>query len=90
MKRKVPMRQCVGCREMKSKRELIRVLRTPEGCLMIDATGKQNGRGAYLCKDALCFAKAKKSKALERSFQMSISPEVYRKLEKEWEEIAEE
>lgn len=79
------MRQCVGCREMKPKRELLRILRTPEGELSIDVTGKKNGRGAYLCRDVQCLAKAKKSKALERSFQMAVGRETYEWLEREWE-----
>ena len=66
VKRKVPMRQCIGCREMKSKKELLRILRTPEGQFVIDATGKKNGRGAYLCRNAECFRAAAKSKGLER------------------------
>lgn len=89
MKNKQPMRQCIGCKEMKSKRELLRIIRTPEGELLLDLTGKKNGRGAYLCRDNQCFVKAKKNKALERSFQMSISQEVYESLEREWEEVEE-
>lgn len=89
MKNKQPMRQCIGCKEMKSKRELLRIIRTPEGELLLDLTGKKNGRGAYLCRDNQCFVKAKKSKALERSFQMSISQEVYESLEREWKEVEE-
>ena len=90
MKNKAPMRQCIGCREMKEKRELMRILRTPEGELTLDATGRKNGRGADLCRDFQCFVKAKKAKALERSFQMSIPQEVYESLEREWEGFAEE
>ena len=83
------MRQCVGCREMKSKRDMIRILKTPEGEFMSDPTGRKNGRGAYICRDAQCLEKAKKSKALDRSFRMSIPAEVYESLEREWEEIEE-
>lgn len=83
------MRQCVGCREMKSKRDMIRILKTPEGEFMLDPTGRKNGRGAYICRDAQCLEKAKKSKALDRSFRMSIPAEVYESLEREWEEIEE-
>ena len=83
------MRRCVGCQEMKSKKEMIRVIRTQEGEFSLDATGKKNGRGAYLCSDPQCFAKAKKSRALERSFQMSISQDVYERLEREWEAFEE-
>ena len=83
------MRQCVGCREMKSKRDMIRILKTPEGEFMLDPTGRKNGRGAYICRDAQCLEKAKKSKALDRSFRMSIPAEVYESLEREWEGIEE-
>ncbi len=89
LKNKIPMRQCVGCREMKSKRDMIRILKTPEGEFMLDPTGRKNGRGAYICRDAQCLEKAKKSKALDRSFRMSIPAEVYESLEREWEEIEE-
>ncbi len=87
MNKKVPMRQCVGCGEMKGKRDMMRVLRTPEGEIVLDMTGKKNGRGAYLCKTMECLKKARKSKGLERSFKMSISAEVYDGLEKEFEEF---
>ncbi len=89
MKNKVPLRQCVGCREMRSKRDMIRILKTPEGAFMLDSTGKKNGRGAYLCRNSQCFAKALKSRALDRSFRMSIPEEVYESLEREWEESEE-
>ena len=85
--RKIPMRQCVGCREMKSKKEMIRVIKTPEDEMMIDATGRKNGRGAYICPSRDCLAKAIKSKGLERSFKMSIPTDVYDQLTKEMEEI---
>ena len=75
--RKVPMRQCIGCREMKSKKEMIR----------IDATGKKNGRGAYICPSRECFQKAVKNKGIERSLKMAIPKEVYEALEKEIEPI---
>ena len=88
--KKSPLRQCIGCREMKPKRDLLRILRTPEGELLLDDTGKKNGRGAYLCRDIQCFAKARKSKALERSFQMGIGQEIYERLEKEWERFEKE
>ena len=74
------MRKCVGCNEMKPKKELVRVLRTAEGDLMIDTSGKANGRGAYLCKDEQCLACAQKTKALERSLKTSISPEIFEQL----------
>ena len=85
--RKIPMRQCVGCREMKSKKEMIRVIKTPEDEIMIDATGRKNARGAYICPSRDCLAKAIKSKGLERSFKMSIPTDVYDQLTKEMEEI---
>lgn len=81
--RKIPLRKCTGCGEMKPKKELIRVLKTPEGEVVIDKAGKKNGRGAYLCNSLDCFAAARKSKGLERSLQMKIPEEVYETLEKE-------
>ena len=77
------MRQCVGCGEMKGKKDLIRILKTQEGEILVDATGRKNGRGAYICPDIECFQKARKSKGLERSFKMAISSEIYENLEKE-------
>ena len=85
--RKIPLRQCIGCGEMKSKKEMIRVIKTPEDAIMIDATGKKNGRGAYICPSAECLKKAIKSKGLERSFKMNIPKEVYEQLTKEMEDI---
>lgn len=85
--RKVPMRKCIGCNEMKSKKELIRVIRTPEGEILLDATGKKNGRGAYVCPDRACLTKAIKSKGLERSFHTAIPKEIYDNLEKEMEAL---
>lgn len=85
--RKIPLRKCVGCGEMKPKKELIRVLRTEEGEFVLDVTGKKNGRGAYICNSKECFAKAAKSKGLERSFKQAIPAEVYERLEKEMSEI---
>lgn len=87
MKTKIPMRQCTGCREMKSKKEMLRVLRTPEGEIVLDTTGKKNGRGAYLCRQTQCLEKAVKSKGLERSLKVSISQDVYDSLKKELEAI---
>ena len=78
--KKVPMRKCVGCQEMKSKKEMIRVIRTSEGEFLLDATGRKNGRGAYLCPDSNCLAKAVKNKGLERSFKQAIPKEVYEAL----------
>lgn len=82
-KRKIPARQCVGCGEMKEKREMLRVIKTPEDAIVLDITGKKNGRGAYLCHSVECFQKAMKSKALERSLKIAIPAEVYDELEKE-------
>lgn len=81
--KKIPQRQCIGCGEMKSKREMIRILRTPEGEFTLDITGRKNGRGAYLCPSVECFQRAVKGKGLERSFKMAIPREVYDTLEKE-------
>ena len=85
--RKIPMRKCVGCGEMKPKNEMLRVLRTTEEEFVLDATGKKNGRGAYLCCSKDCFLKAVKNKGLERSFKQAIPAEVYERLEKEMNEI---
>ena len=86
-KRKVPMRKCVGCGEMKPKKELMRVLRTEENEFVLDTTGKKNGRGAYLCLSKECFDKAVKNKGLERSFKQAIPTEVYERLEREMIEL---
>lgn len=85
--KKIPLRQCIGCGEMKSKKEMIRVIKTAEGKILLDATGRKNGRGAYLCPSMECFKKAVKGRGLERSFKMAIPREVYETLEKEMEEI---
>ena len=85
--KKVPLRQCIGCQEMKSKKEMIRVIKTAEEEIMLDATGRKNGRGAYLCPSMECLKKAVKGKGLERSFKMAIPKEVYETLEKEMEEL---
>lgn len=81
--KKVPTRMCTGCGEMKPKKELIRVVRSAEGEISLDATGKKPGRGAYLCRDVQCLKKAAKGKRLEHSFQCAIPPEVYAALEEE-------
>lgn len=88
--KKIPMRKCVGCQEMKNKRELIRILKTTEEEFVLDATGKKNGRGAYLCFSKDCLQKAIKCNGLERSFKQSIPKEVYEKLEKELDELEHE
>ena len=81
--RKIPQRQCVGCREMKEKKALLRIVRTPEGEILLDSTGKKSGRGAYVCPDPACLKKARKSRALERAFETQIPPEVYDAMEAE-------
>lgn len=86
MAKKIPLRQCVGCGEMKSKKEMMRVLKTAEDHIVLDVTGKKNGRGAYLCISHDCLKKARKNKGIERSFKMSIPDAIYEKLEKEFEE----
>lgn len=81
------MRKCVGCQEMKSKKEMLRVIRTQEGEFLLDATGKKNGRGAYICPSSACLAKAIRQKGLERSFKQAIPQDVYEMLEREMREI---
>jgi predicted RNA-binding protein YlxR (DUF448 family) len=83
MAKKIPFRMCAGCGEMKSKKEMIRVLKSPEGEIVIDATGKKNGRGAYICSSVECLQKAVKTKALERSLKVNIPKELIETLEKE-------
>ena len=85
MQKKIPQRQCMGCRERRAKRELIRVVRTPEGEVKLDFGGKMNGRGAYLCPNPECLKKAIRSKALDRSLEVTIPEEVYQRLQKEME-----
>ena len=79
--KKIPMRQCVGCMEMKPKNELIRVVKSPEGEISLDVSGKKNGRGAYICKSSDCLAKAIKAKKLQRAFETAIPESVYKSLE---------
>jgi len=81
--KKIPQRQCVGCREMKNKKELIRVVRSPEGEISLDFNGKKPGRGAYVCPSGECLKKARKSRALERAFDLAIPAEVYDQLEQQ-------
>ena len=83
--KKIPQRQCVGCREMKDKKSLLRVVKSPEGTVSLDFVGKKPGRGAYVCHDVECLKKARKSKALERAFSTVIPPEVYDAMEAELE-----
>lgn len=81
--RRKPQRQCIGCRESREKQELIRVVRTPEGEIVIDRTGRKNGRGAYLCDNEECLAKARDNNALSRSFRMNVPEETYMELERQ-------
>ena len=81
--KKIPMRMCIGCKEMKPKRELVRVVKTPECEIKLDLTGKLNGRGAYICRDAECFKKIQKQNALAHTFSMKIEPSIYESLEEE-------
>lgn len=85
MPKKIPQRQCLGCREMKSKRDLIRVVRSPQGEISLDFQGKKPGRGAYLCPDPQCLKRVRKSKALERALSLPIPDEVYDALEQQME-----
>ena len=84
--RKIPQRQCLGCREMKNKKDLIRVVRSPEGEISLDFKGKKPGRGAYVCPQLECLKKARKSRALERAFSAGVPPEVYEQLEEQMRE----
>ena len=85
MEKKIPMRQCLGCREMKPKKELIRVVRSPEGEISLDFKGKASGRGPYVCPDPRCLKKAIKARALERAFSAQIPQEIYERLESQME-----
>ena len=81
--RKIPMRKCLGCNEMKPKKELIRAVKSPDGEISLDLTGKKSGRGAYICQNSACFAKAKKAKRFEKNLECQIPEEVYLSLEEE-------
>lgn len=85
--KKIPQRQCVGCREMKNKKDLIRILKTESEGIIIDTTGKKNGRGAYICPNSECLKKAVQSKGLERSFKCAVEQDVYENLKKEMENL---
>lgn len=85
--KKIPMRQCLGCREMKNKKEMLRVIRTPEGDVCLDATGRKNGRGAYICPSMECLKAAIKNKGIERSLNVSIPKEVYDLLAEEMKKL---
>lgn len=84
--KKIPMRMCLGCGEMKPKRELIRVVKSKEGDISLDLTGKRSGRGAYICKRVECFEKARKARKFERSFSCMISEDIYNSMEGELRE----
>lgn len=87
MAKKPTLRQCIGCNQMVEKNTMIRVIHNPEGAIELDATGKKNGRGAYLCMSQECLAQARKKKGLERSFKMPIPEEIYEQLSKELSEL---
>lgn len=87
MPKKIPMRQCLGCREMLPKKELIRVVRSPEGAVSLDFKGKLPGRGAYVCPKQECLARARKSRALERAFDIPLPAEVYDALQAQMKEV---
>ncbi|MBB6636744.1 RNase P modulator RnpM [Cohnella thailandensis] len=88
--RKIPQRKCVACQEMMPKKELIRIVRSPQGDIQIDLTGKKPGRGAYLCGKTSCFKLAKKSKAFERALKTPVEPEIYDKLEADFIKVEDE
>ena len=83
MPKKIPMRQCKGCRGMKPKMELVRVVRSPEGEVSVDLKGKKSGRGVYICRNPECLKKAQKSRALERELEVTLPPEIYERLAEE-------
>ena len=85
--KKIPLRMCLGCNEMKPKQQLLRVVKSPEGEVSLDLTGKKNGRGAYICHSAECLERAVKSKRLERTFSMAVPSEVFESLKKELEQL---
>ena len=85
--KKVPMRQCVGCRELRNKKDLIRILKTPDNNVIFDDTGRMNGRGAYICPSVECLKKARRTKAIERSLDISIPDEVYDAIERQMSEL---
>lgn len=85
--KRIPLRQCIGCGESKSKKEMVRILRTETEGIVLDATGRKNGRGAYLCPCAECLGKAVKNRGLDRSFKTQVPKEVYEALKKEMEQL---
>lgn len=86
--KRIPLRKCVGCQEEKPKNELIRVIKTPEDEVVLDITGRKNGRGAYICQNSECLVKAIKTKGLEKSLKIAIPRDVYDTLQKEMNELA--
>ena len=87
VQKKIPQRMCVGCQEMKTKKELLRIVRSPEGEIFIDPTGKKAGRGAYVCKAMACMESAYKGKRLEKALKQSVSPEVYAQIQSQLESL---
>jgi len=85
--RKIPLRKCVACQQMMPKKQLIRIVRTPEEAILIDLTGKKAGRGAYLCGKVECFKLAKKTKALDRALKQPVGAEIYDQLEQDFIEV---
>ena len=83
MAKQIPLRQCIGCRQMKAKSELVRIIKTPDNEICLDKTGKMNGRGAYICLDGDCYNKAVKSKGIEKSLKMPIPEGIYEAIGKE-------
>ena len=83
MQKKIPMRQCLGCREMKPKKELVRVVKSPEGEISLDLTGRKSGRGAYVCPAAACLATARKARRFEKAFSCAIPDDLYDRMEEE-------
>lgn len=86
--KKIPQRMCIGCHEMKAKKELIRIVKTPQGEIEVDVTGKKSGRGAYLCPSAECLQKAVKGKKIEKALQISLKQEDLENIKRGWENIA--
>lgn len=86
--KKIPMRRCTGCNSQKPKKELVRIVRSPQGEISLDITGRKPGRGAYLCPDAACLAKAQKAKRLERAFETQIPAEVYEEISRQIEGVS--
>ncbi len=82
--KKIPVRMCIACRNMKPKKELLRIVKSKDGVISLDLTGKAQGRGAYICKDEECFKKCKKTKALDRAYETAVSPEIYDKILEEY------